>query len=274
MAAYESRVDVFSIDPIVHLASFDTILDFGGHRLALADSSAGPAVVAGAWERFGVRAYDRTTGHELWQRPDLKRVNLLAPAADGTNVAVAMSGAAMRVLDMGTGETVGTIRGVETFHQSRFDAVAVVGWYAQVSLIETVDWRRRWRAPVRGFSLLGAVFAPDAVLVSDTGDGASVSCFDLSGRLMWRRRNETERLIWAVGWDETTDSWLGLEHHVELRVPDQLVRWSRDGAMAARRPVGFVIDAAFLPGGRWLATARGEIIDTESGRVNELPATG
>lgn len=55
-ADFERRVRVWSFAERSLIAELDTVLDFGGRRLALCGAET-PIVVAGAWERYGICGY-------------------------------------------------------------------------------------------------------------------------------------------------------------------------------------------------------------------------
>jgi hypothetical protein len=270
LGEFEVTVHVCRLSPAAVEATVETVLSFGGDRLALCSDGDSLIVVAGAWERHGVCGYDPATGARMWQRKDLKRAGPLSPAGDGSLVAAAVSERAMQVLDARTGESVAKVRGADSLRQSPFASLAVTGWYRQLALLESDAWSRLWTAPVEGFALLGMAFAPDGVAASDSGDVGFVYAFDLNGRERWRYRLPPETLCWALGFDEDSSEWLGLAHHVNRRTPDALLRWSRDGAVRAKRDLAPVTAAAFVRGGHFLVTNR-HIMDARSGTEAPLP---
>ncbi|MGQ0608797.1 MAG: hypothetical protein ACT4OQ_10100 [Chloroflexota bacterium] len=276
----DGSVQVWSIPHQTPHTEFDTILDFGGRRLALCSGPDRLVVVAGAWERHGICGYDARTGERLWQRQDLKQVQALSPV-DGDAVAACFDTRPMHVLDAASGATVATVRGVRRFWQSRHRAVGAAEVMGHVALVGTDDWRVRWRAPVAGFALLDAAFAPAAVLVSDAVDftvdaGAvcSLDCFSLTGELLWQRRTARETNVPWLGWDAEAAEWLGITHHVENREPEMLSRWSRDGELLSRVALGLVGEYAFLPAGKLLVTGHGDLVETRAAsQVGRLPRT-
>ncbi len=257
----------------------ETILNFGGRRLALCTTSDRMVVVAGAWERHGICGYDASTGERLWQRRDLKRVQSLSPAGDGSAVAACFDSCLMQVLDAASGTTIATVRAVRRFWQSRHVAIGAVEVLGHVALVGSDDWRVRWRAPVAGFALLDAAFAPDAILVSDAVDSTfdanavgSVYCFSLTGKLLWQRQPPPETNVPWLGWDTEAGEWLGIRHNVEKREPEMLLRWSRDGDQLSRVALGLVGEYAILPAGRLLLAGQGDLVDTKAARqVGRLP---
>lgn len=81
----DPTVEVWEINPPHLRSSIQTVLDSGGDRLALCGDALTPLVVTGAWARHGICGYDEKSGRRLWQRKDLKRVQMLAPAIEGSS---------------------------------------------------------------------------------------------------------------------------------------------------------------------------------------------
>ncbi len=114
-------------------------------------------------------------------------------------------------------------------------------------------------------------FAPDGFIASDSSDDdGSVYAFSLSGDLLWRRQQPSGMLCWALEWDEGSDEWVGLRHHVDRTSSDAIVRWSRAGEVIGTMAIGSVVDGEFLPGGRQLVTTT-SVIDAHSGESIDLP---
>ena len=271
----DETVHICSLDPPRLLATHSTVLSFGGDRLALCTASGALIVVAAAWERHGVCGYDAESGERLWQRKDLKRVGSVSPAGDGSLVAVAQDRRSMQVLDAATGVSVARVREAAGLWQSRHDALAAVGWYQQLAVLDTRDWTRVWKAPVEGFAVLSVAFAPDGLLASDAADVDQghvfqVYAFGLDGKEQWRHRLPIEMSCWALGWDEAADEWVGLAHNYNRSTPDLLLRWARDGRELAAIPLASVTAAAFVPGGRTLVTGE-HVVDARTGTAVPLP---
>lgn len=185
----------------------------------------------------------------------------------------------MQVLDAANGATVATVPGARRFWQSRHQALGSVAVSGGVALIGSDDWHIRWRAPIAGFAVLDATFAPDAVLISDVIDfdaGAmcSVYCFSLTGQLLWQRQTPPGTNIPWLGWDSDAGEWLGIRHNFEKREPDMLLRWSQEGDLLSRVTLGLSGEYAILPTGQLLVTGRDDVVDTKSGRhMGRLPVS-
>jgi hypothetical protein len=81
-AEFDGRVTVWSVAAQKPIATFGTVSEFGGKRLAILDGDP-PIVVAGAWARHGVCAYEASSGRMLWQRRDLRQVQTLSALPSG-----------------------------------------------------------------------------------------------------------------------------------------------------------------------------------------------
>lgn len=262
---------------------FDTVVDFGGRRLALATKQGRLLVVAAAYDRLGLAGYDALTGERLWQRTDLKRSQRVSPA--GHVVTASFDSGPTHVLDGSTGMTVASVQGARGFWHSRHGRIGVAARAGQVAGFDTADWRELWRLRIDGFAVLDAAFSPEAVLASDVVDMGvgdqpaalcSVYCVDLPGNLLWQYRSPPSANCPALGWDEEAGTWVGVEVDVDGRRADALIRWSRRGEVISR--VGLVRSLGtywFLPTARQMISHRREVIDARTGRVQaRLTAQG
>lgn len=257
------RVHVLGLRPAVRISTFDTIIDSGGTRLALCTPDGAPIVVAGAWERHGVCAYDGLTGERLWQRKDLKRVQRLSPIADERLVSVGLEGRSMHLLDLITGATRFKLRAAESLWQSRLAPLAAAGYYNEISLYDSTTWGRLWKRGVPGHSVGPADFSPDSILVSSRG----LTCFDLRGEIRWQVLPAAMVGYREVAWDGTSNEWVTIEGHANRLVPDSIVRWSDQGSLRSRMQfLDGLAGAVFLPGGRALVTNSGALIDATTGQ--------
>ena len=276
-AEFEHRVRMWSFADHSLTAELETVLDFGGQRLALCGSET-PIVVAAAWERHGICGY-APDGTRLWQRKDLRQPQHISPVAGGALVVACFDQRPLHVLDAESGETVVTVRAVRRFYDSRFADVGLGEVYGHVVLVGTDDWKVRWKAPIDGFATLSAAAGPGAFAVGDVvsfdADGrSSVSCRDLTGEMLWRWSCPPEVNCPALAWDDAGCEWVGVLNHVNNKRPDTLVRWSADGDVLAERPLALFAEYAFLPGGRHLVTSDGAVRETREGSVVwELPNT-
>ena len=274
-AEFKHRVRLWSFEQRSLVAELDTVLDFGGHRLALCRSGDDPVVVAGAWERHGICAY-APDGSQAWQRKDLRRPQQLSPAQRGQYVVACFDEKPMHVLAAGSGETVAKVRAIRHFHASRFGEVGLGADFGHALLLDTAEWSIAWKVPVEGFALLSAAAAPGAFAVADVADvfdergggpPSSVSALNLDGEVLWRWEAPRATNCPALAWDADAAEWVGVLNQVENRRPDTLVRWSPDGELLAEHPLALHDEYKFLPSGRHLVTDDGVVRETKEGSV-------
>ena len=211
-AAFEHRVRLWSFADRSLIAELDTVLDFGGQRLALCGTEA-PIIVAGAWERHGICGY-APNGTRLWQRKDLRQPQYISATADGALVVAGFDQRPLHVLRAESGETVATVRAVRRFYASPYADVGLGEQYGHIVLVGTGDWKLRWKVPVDGFASLSAAFAPAAFAVADVASfdangRSAVSCGDLTGEMLWRWSCPPEVNCPALAWDEDASEWVG-----------------------------------------------------------------
>jgi hypothetical protein len=116
-AEFERTVHVWDFDGPRHLATFPTIMDFGGTRLAVTPD--GRNCIAAAYHVEGIAGYVASDGTELWRRKDLKKTQTLRVSLDGRRVYACFDNRSCQVLNRETGKTIKTWAGVRDVWQSR-----------------------------------------------------------------------------------------------------------------------------------------------------------
>lgn len=272
----EGDVTVWTTTNLQQVGRLQTSLDPLGSRLAIVELNRDLRVVTGSWDHREVAAYDAVAGTRIWARAGLRRVHRVAPARDGSAIAVAFDRGPIQILDSRTGDYIADIRGARSFWQSPFSAFGVAAQTSRIAVVDVDDWHTRWTAPVTGFAVLAVSFSRDGILVSDvvdtSGPGrAVVTCYSPSGDVQWTYHRDRETNVPWLGWDMEADQWLGVEHNVDKGGSAALVRWSRHGELLDRRSVHTPEPYAFAAGGRLLVTSQGRLVDVrtmlETGRL-------
>jgi hypothetical protein len=267
-AEFESRVETWSITQRSRLCSFSTIVDFGGRRLGFS-SGPRPKLVAGAYNRYGVRAYDPLSGEEIWRRPELKQVQTVHGTPYG--VAVGVERGPLRLLDASTGELLQTFRGVSELYAGPGRHALAEG-HSGTQRIELIDLgndgRRVWRSRLESFALLDAAIGIDAVAFSEVG--ACVRCLDFEGVERWRWTPPPELHVRALEWlsDRRLAGVLQVGGH-----PAAVLIFDRHGNVESAADVPGAVDFAFAAGGGHLVASVFSV-DTRmsTGIVLELPS--
>ena len=239
-AEFERVVHVWSRERAARCATFETVHDFGGRRVALVTGER-PVVVAGAYTRHGVCGYD-LSGKRLWQDRSRTNVQILTALAGG-RVAVSCNRGPTRVLGAATGEEVRSLRGV-------LQVIALTG---DLSLgvssgsCRLLDGSLDPLGP-RIMTGLNPVWlaATDGEHLAVSGIGGPLRFFDLDGR----ERASVAGHFRHVVYDPVTATW------VLVRVSDDgqtsLLRLTHDAKVLEQRSWGSFRDVATMGGGRAL----------------------
>jgi hypothetical protein len=263
-AEFARVVHVWSLSRAVRCASFETVFNFGGRRLALVPGER-PVVVAGAYTHHGVRGHD-LSGEELWQDRSRTNVQIITALAGG-RVAVSCDRGPTRVLEAATGQELGSLRGVRRVFALRPDLSLGVGsdW------CRLLDGSLEWRGT--------RIAVPSAAIVSAASDGEHLAVAEVGGPLRildleGRERGRVADHFWHVVHDPVTDTWVVVRVSEDGRT--SLLRLSDDAEVLEQHPCEPFRDVATMRGGRSLAVLLAEgvqILDCSDWSVRTLAAT-
>jgi hypothetical protein len=231
-----------------------TVWESGGQRVALGQLGERPVVVAGAWNRHGIRAYDAETAAPLWDRRDRTHVQHIH-VLEGGLVALSYEGQPSVIVDLETGHALWTIRGAREVWPGP-DRTCIVAGRGWVALADLDRQRVGARIPVESFAVLDTFTTTDQVGVSEAAgpfrildhDGAELGRYGLDGRHLLR-----------VARDPVSQTWAGLELAHE-HGGHWLVRLDDTATLIDRRPtsMGFLV-ATFDSGKGFLHVAPGAV---------------
>ncbi len=112
-ALFEETVQIWSWKTGQQIGEFQTMLDFGGRRLAL--SPDGRKCIVGAWGRKGrgaggLAAYSVPDGRLLWNRDEIKRIQNVRISGSGQEIYCGVEGSSAYIIEAATGEVRGTVK--------------------------------------------------------------------------------------------------------------------------------------------------------------------
>ena len=239
-AEFERVVHVWSRERAARCATFETVHDFGGRRVALVPGER-PVVVAGAYTRHGVCGYD-LSGERLWQDRSRTNVQILTALAGG-RVAVSYNRGPTRVLEAVTGEEVRSLRGV----------LQVIALTEDLSLGVSSSWCRLLDAsldPLGPRIMTGlnpAWFAAsDGEHLAISGIGGPLRFLDLDGR----ERASVAGHFRHVVHDPVTATWVLVWDSDDGQT--SLLRLTHDAEVLEQRSWGSFCDVATMGGGKAL----------------------
>nr|WP_295934629.1 hypothetical protein [uncultured Dyadobacter sp.] len=184
VAEFERRVQIIDIDNLTVISEFDTILDFGGRRLAISED--GLICLCGSWDRYGICAYETSTGKLIWQRKDLKKVQHIQNLSAHTDQVFAQfEMGPSRSLDIYTGAEIQKFPGIEYLVDAKDVPIDVIGKGRSILVLDRLTRKTIASVPTRSFAILDIVISDDSFLVSESG--GPLSCYDIStGAYKWR----------------------------------------------------------------------------------------
>lgn len=181
LGAFERQVEVWNYQSGQRVSAFDTVLSFGGQRLAI--SKDGDRVLAAAWARYGLACYDAETGKLIWQRRDLKKVQAITLSKDGASAFCGIDSRPCLSIAISNGIEHRSFRGARHRVESSNSEFAVVD-RARPEVFGP-DGRRRFKIVRTTFAVLAWAICSQSLLLSEAG--GPVRCLDLpTGEELWR----------------------------------------------------------------------------------------
>jgi hypothetical protein len=258
---FERTVHVFHLDSGKHNATFDTIFEFGGERIAITQD--GRLCIAAAYNRFGIAAYDVRDGREVWRRKDLKGIQVVRISPDDRQV-FCCDDKPCQLLSRMTGKTSNSLRGVHDIWDSPYAPIRLLGKEA----LELVTRRGKILAkiPRITFAVLGVAFGPRHVCITESG--GPVRCIDLSTRnLLWTHKPVRGVHFLDVVYAEGPGAFAGVSWLFERGGQKMLHRFEPEsGTPNLIAELAKPIKTAFCKKGSRLVTTDGEIFDVANGR--------
>lgn len=265
---FERRVQIWDLQSRQRVSEFDTILDFGGVRLAISED--GNHCVAGAYERHGLALYD-ATGRLKWQRKDLKKVQYTGFGRNGDTVLASFDDRPLHRLRTSDGETLATYRGLRWIEESPHSDALVLEKETAIEL-EGKGTRRTLAKLGKGdlhpFYLLGIALSRTSVTLYDFK--LQLSCYALSdGQLTWRHVLPRDVNVQSLAYHEREKEIVGVTWpYLHGGNKSILAVDNEDGNL--RRMLlleGQPAETEFAIAGSCLITSEGYVVDTQTGEL-------
>jgi WD40 repeat protein len=262
-AEFEQIVHLWDLRSFSRLKTFETILDFGGKRLAV--SRDGQTVIAGAYRVHGIAAYRASDGAELWRRKDLKKVQRIGFDRSCRQISCCFDSAACHMLETASGETAKTVRGVRKIWESPVGSARL--FQRTSDFVLEANELRVAVIPKATFAALSAAFSKSEVCISESG--GPVRLFNLkSGELIWRHDPTGGTHFLRLAYSEAIEKFVGASFPYVHGGPTSLSHFDKiTGNPRLVTTIGLLADVAFCHKGSRVVTRSGEIFDVESGRL-------
>lgn len=263
LAEFERRVQIFDIYSLQVISEFDTILDYGGKRLAISED--GSICICGCWERQGICAYEIKTGKIVWQRKDLKKVQHIQTLyADSSKFFAQFATGASRIFDINTGNDIEKITGAKYFFNSMFLEIDIIDKSRSIQIVDRQTKKAKVNIGRQTFGTLDLDIAEDCFAVSESG--GPLSCYDIvSGQLKWRiSTNENGHFI-KVAFNKELDNFIGVTWPFMRRGKKKVKYINKNtGAIEREILINQPVEIEFALNGSVLITSDRELINIES----------
>jgi len=270
-ALYEKTVQIWLWKTGQQLGEFQTMLDFGGRRLALTPD--GRTCIVGAWGQRGrgprgLAAYSIPDGKLLWNREDIHHIQYVTLSGSGREIYCGVEGSFAHIIDAATGEQLGRVRSAIKIVGSRYTSHKLnvkKGGYL-------VNGESEFEILPLSFALLDAVFSPEALCLSEPKNAlhpreevGGIRLIDLAtAEQLWYLDlgsnhlafNSSDRSFYCVDVARTAPHNRSL-----IRLASSLLECEQVVAL------GRCWQEAFSPSGSVLVTNQGDVYQTSTGAL-------
>ncbi len=259
---FDNHVQVWDLLAQRRVAAFETILDFGGRRIAIND--AGTCCVAGGYKR-GISAYDVATGQELWRRKDLTGVHLISITLDQKRALCGFEKRGFESLNLETSKSKTPLRGVRMVVESEFDPVRIFEKNGANYIVADNENKKLLTIPRETFAPLSFAFSPGHVVVTESG--GRIRCHNLQkGSMVWNYQPEPGTHALRLAFNNCDNSLVAILWPYRNGGPYQVVNFDIvDGSEKSQFMIDRGMEFAFLASGSRILSSDGIIRECETG---------
>jgi len=261
-------VGVWEIESRRRIGAFPSVFGFGGRRLAI--DGTGACVVAAAYTRGGIAAYDAGTGRQVWRVRGLGAIDSVRFSSDSKALFCALGKGSLHILDATTGLVLSSqLSGVRSIWEDERGTrqVREVARGRGYELL-TVNTRTVARVTNGTGSVFDVAFSVGMVCIAD----GLVRCMDFeTGAEQWRYESPPGWHVLRLAPAHLDGAFLGVEFcYSDVHQPERLVYLSNGPSQATQiAATPRAMDRGFVGRGRYLITTNGAVIDTRSGEAAE-----
>lgn len=208
LGAFEKHVRIVDLSTKKTQAEFETILDYGGRRMAIHEN--GSICVCGCWERHGIVGYSGRDGAILWQRQDLKKLQRLRPLiTDPDRLFAEFEKGASYIIDYKSGRTINYLPRIEDYSESAYEPINLQETSKHFTIVGRDEQKTICRMARQSFGTLEVAFGPKSVCISESGK--PLCCYDTkSGRPKWVVDSKPNEHALRLHFNKTMNRYLGV----------------------------------------------------------------
>jgi WD40 repeat protein len=262
-AEFERVVHLWNLRTGERLRTIDTTLDFGGHRLAVAED--GKTIAVGAYHVHGIAAYSAENGSELWRRKDLKKVQQITFTGDGSRLLCCFERGSCESLNALNGRSGKPLRGVRGAWESPIGPIRFLERSRDYVLANS-DGQLATISRA-SFAVLSVAFSDSQFCITEAG--GPVRCFAIpSAEEVWRHVPPNGTHFLYVAFSSESRRFVGVSWPYERGGQLLLHVFDRhSGLPDAVVDVGAASELTFCWAASRLVSSSGSIFEIPSGRI-------
>jgi hypothetical protein len=265
-AEFEKKVQIVDIVKNIIISEFETVLDYGGTRLAISEN--GNICVCGCWERYGICGYEVKSGKKIWQRKDLKKVQgMQLMRSNGNSLFAYFEDKASQIIDINNGETITKIvGGIKGYYENKFVPITLLDSTRNIKLIDRNSNKALNNIKRQSFATLDICFSKNSTLISECGE--PLRCYNINdGELLWvSQKIEGEHFL-NVAYNEKMQKYIGVAWPYEKGGNKKLKYINcNNGEIEKEITINCPVEAEFGFDGNVLITSDKEIIEVQTGK--------
>jgi WD40 repeat protein len=266
-AEFEHTVQIWDLQYREKICEFQSILDFGGSRLAISEN--GSYCAAGAYNIYGIATYDAKNGNLTWQRKDLKQVQRLQYARHPENSLFAFfDDKPCSILNLENGETLGTVRGLRGMSEHPFAKIQLFEKSKEFEIFCLERSKRIVKIPRITFGALDITFTEDSVIISESA--GPVSSYSISnGKLNWQYLPDEGNHVLKLAYCSGTDEILGISWPYKKGGDKTIFSFEKGSGKINHKLLikNSPEETEFALNGTRLICSDGTVIDTSDGNI-------
>jgi hypothetical protein len=265
---FDKWVSVWDTSRRAELSRFETVLDFGGRRLAL--SCSGRRCFAAGYRANCLACYDASAGDQLWKRRNLKHVQRIRVSANCHDLYCSFNGRASLTIDGDTGEDVQRHKGVNGIYESDLGPLLVL---EKRNCFEVWLQSREKVGKIgrNSFGTLDVAFSPDLIAISEAGKPVRFLGITDSRHAAHYTPPANHHVL-KLAFSPEANCFLGIEWNYQSGGSKRLIRLADTGDAHLVALIGEPAEAVFLNRGAQVLTTDGTVFDTATGQMlHRLP---
>jgi WD40 repeat protein len=264
-AEFESTVYVWDLKARQRISTFETPLDYGGHRLAI--NPRGDICAVASYTLGGLACYATDSGEVICVRDDLKKLQRVTYSPDGRLLYCGSETGPFTVLDAETGASLAKYPSTDEVFRSPYQPVELLSKRRKGPVELRVVGGKRIATPPRAtFAILDIAFGPDRLCMSESG--GPVRCLETeAGAELWRYTPRPGRHVLELAYTPKAMAFFGVEWPYMKGGAKRLLRFDPKSGKPTlvatiEKPCA---EEVFCSRGEVLLTTEGELVDVVTG---------